>query len=1074
MKPLRGMPRSFALGILAICMIDNGKCATAFSRYYGHQAVHDDHGVIAPWYSGLNGQCDFRVRIAAETLKRYPWTTTSNAVAAYPHYVFSGVWQIASNGVITPKTPSDWANADIGQRATSLLNGWVDYYRYTGDPAAIAHATYMADFLIDWCQTPANHPWPGLFISVPVKGKAYGRCDPNGMIQLDLCGSAGLGLLRAYQLTGNRRWFDTARHWAELLAARCNLNPAADPWPRYANPEAAPWKDNKQTGGVTMILSFLDELIRLSQPGPDGSIIAARDAGRRYLRDRLLPAWTTNDTWGRYFWDWANPVQNCLTTPDAAGYLLDHPDVFPNWRTDARNILTLFLNHSSVAPESGGDVYSGAWAYPEANNCCGRSLWYAPLCVAPTIAHWAVLANSEWGRELAYRQLVLQTYDIHSTGVSEDNIEGGTIVNGDWFNIAHPMAFRFVLSAIGWLPKELGASRENHIVRSTAVVSSITYGAGRIRYSTFDAPAETMEVLRLSFTPKSVRADGRWLRKRAELGANGYAVEPLPNGDCILSIRHDGLKRIEVTGPDPQQVIPADAFVYEGGWTTVRDRQDSTNGLRLAETAEASMTARFNGNQVRLVGGTGAEGGLAEIYLDGVRQLVPLDCWNPQPRSQQVLWFRNGLDPGAHELRLQAMGAHNPYSAGNRIYVEALQFSAADKAYHFPTGTGPREAQRMIFGYAKRADYRDAQGHLWRPATEFVIRLGAGRDSVAESWWTAPATHPIDGTPDPELYRYGAHGREFWVNLTVGPGDYYAKLKFAATHSSDKDANWFSIFINGRKVLENFDVTATAGGPNRATDLVFNDLIPLHGAIEVRFKGNRRPGPEGAVQDEAFLQALEIGPGRDGRGGKPVSHPAPSGEGNLLLNPGFEATVAGTLGGPGIKADLAGWTCEFLGPAQSYIWQEQDYRQHPDWGLPEIHTGKGAIRTHTDSQGHTRISQEIEVNPNTRYTASAWVKTVDLKGKGFGHDPRDSAGLLLQELDSSGRMIREHEKLAVREMGPYRRLSTTLETEGGTAVVRFILDTVMHCHYEEGHATYDDCCFTAARPPSMTTPADRN
>ncbi len=69
------------------------------SRYYGHSAVHDRQGVIAPWYTGLNGQCDFRVRVAAETLKRYPRTTCTNAIVAYPAYVFTGFWQISSNGV---------------------------------------------------------------------------------------------------------------------------------------------------------------------------------------------------------------------------------------------------------------------------------------------------------------------------------------------------------------------------------------------------------------------------------------------------------------------------------------------------------------------------------------------------------------------------------------------------------------------------------------------------------------------------------------------------------------------------------------------------------------------------------------------------------------------------------------------------------------------------------------------------------------------------------------------------------------------------------------------------------------
>ena len=53
-------------------------------KYFAHPAVEDRDGVIAPWYRGQNGQCDFRVRVAAETLKRYPWTDKPVAVMAAP------------------------------------------------------------------------------------------------------------------------------------------------------------------------------------------------------------------------------------------------------------------------------------------------------------------------------------------------------------------------------------------------------------------------------------------------------------------------------------------------------------------------------------------------------------------------------------------------------------------------------------------------------------------------------------------------------------------------------------------------------------------------------------------------------------------------------------------------------------------------------------------------------------------------------------------------------------------------------------------------------------------------------
>jgi hypothetical protein len=1054
----------FPLAVIGLAWAAEAKAAVTQPRYYAHEAVQDRQGVIAPWYSGLNGPCDLRVRIAAETLKRYPWTTTNNAVAAYPHYVFSGAWQIASNGVITPKNPGDWMNGDLSQRATSLLNGFVDYYRYTGDPAALAQLTYFADFLVDYCVTPPDHPWPGLFISVPVKGKPYGRCDPAGMIQLDLVGSTGQALLRAYQLTGQARWRAAAAHWGDLLAERCRLEPGQDPWPRYANPETVPWKNNKQTGGVTMILGFLDDLIRLGHTGQNQRLLAAREAGQRYLRDQLLPAWAANDTWGRYFWDWENPVQNCCTTPDAARYLLDHLGLFPQAATDTRNILSLFLNRSSAAPESRGDVYSGAWAYPEACQCCQRSLWYAPICVAPALAQHAVQTGNPWTRELAYRQMVLATYDIHETGVTEDNLDGGIIVNGDWFNIAHGLPLRWVLFAMGWLPEELGASRENHLMRSSAVVQSVVYAKGRVEYVTFDAPPETVEVLRLAFTPQAVTADGQPLERRRDLRASGYTLLELPNGDALVTIRHDGTRRVIVTGPDPQQELDDDALTFEGSWNRLSSAGALGGSLRVASAAGASVSARFQGNQLRLIGQADPQGGRADVLLDGEKQRVPVDCWNPTPRSRQVLYYRNGLSNGWHTLQLVTRGTNNPYSRGTSVYVDGLQFSAADGPHAFPSGTGPTDTQRMIFGRTEREDYRDSQGQLWRPATEFVTRVEAGKDTVAECWWIRPAPNAIAGTPDPELYRYGVHAQDFWVNLTVGPGRYHVRLKFAATRGMDTRVDCFDLRLNGQRVVERLDVTATAGGTDRAVDLVFDDVAPRNGIIEIHLTAARTVADGRWARGQAFVQALEVGPGHSPPGAKPVSAPAPQPLGNLLLNPGFEETTNGLVGAPGVRSVLAGWHCEFDGPSQSYVWQEQDYLQHPDWGLPEIRTGRGALRTHTDGQGRTRISQEVEVSPAARYTAGVWVRAADLRGKGFGRNTNDAAGLSLVELGPQGTILRQHPQAVVKAAGPYTRLATTVTTGPATTHLRLVLEGTLHCPYQEGHVTFDDCALEREQP----------
>lgn len=58
-----------------------------------------------------------------------------------------------------------------------------------------------------------------------------------------------------------------------------------------------------------MILGFLEELVRVNPAGNHARLLAARAAGERYLCEKLLPAWAVDDTWGRYFWDWANPYR---------------------------------------------------------------------------------------------------------------------------------------------------------------------------------------------------------------------------------------------------------------------------------------------------------------------------------------------------------------------------------------------------------------------------------------------------------------------------------------------------------------------------------------------------------------------------------------------------------------------------------------------------------------------------------------------------------------------------------------------------------------------------------------------
>ena len=837
-----------------------GACgSTNLPSYYAHPAVQDSAGVLAPWYTGLNGQLDERLSIAVNVYKRYPWVDKPKAVMAAPDFIYNSHWSIKSDGTILIPPTTDWMCGDLCARAWSIIKGLTAYYQYSGDPIAFIYIPRVVDYILDYGLTDANADWPLFPISTPTKGKAYGKCDPTGRNQLDLCAITGVEVLRAYKLTGNPRYLQMAKHWGDVFADKCQFkNPDVAPWNRYVDPSVVGWSD-LLTGTTSLIVDFLDELMLLGYTGKDDAILKARDAARRFLNEKMLPAWYVNDTWARTYWDWDDPMM-CGMVSMCADHFMKYPRAYPNWRNDLRNMLSLLWNRNSADPASCGDVYSGVWAFPESSVCCKTSLSYNQYTAGPTLIRYGVLADSEWAREIGRRIVIMATYDSLPNGVVDDGLFGDQVATGEWSNLAHPWPLCQVLEAIAWLPQYFGPNRENHIVRSTSVVRQVLYEKGRIAYSTFDAPEGVQEVLRLSFRPLSVRADGKELKQAAQLKGRGYTAEPLSNGDWISTVRHDGRKQILIEGSDPQQEADESAFALAGTWKIVSDPGACGGSFRTSEEPGAQLSFKFAGNQIRLLGVVGPEGGWADAFIDGVQEPTLVECWNPSTRYKQPIFLKKGLTTGPHELKVVVRGQKNPLASAARVSVDGAQFSAAEGDAGCGAGGGPRGPQRFIFGYTGRKDYLDSAGNLWRPGTEFVTRTGFGVDTVTHCWWTNRRSMYIAGTKDEEIYRYGVHAPEFWVNLTVAPGDYKVRLHWADTPETPwverEGGEWkpvsrpTSVAINHQVVLEKLSVRDEAGlfkayvreFPARAEN----------GSIEIRFTSTSG--------HEAMLQALELLP----------------------------------------------------------------------------------------------------------------------------------------------------------------------------------------------------------------------
>jgi hypothetical protein len=803
-----------------------GRPAATLKQYYAHPAVEDRFGVIAPWHMGLNGPLDERIRIAAEVYKRYPWAGLDQAVMAAPHIVYNTHWSITPDGTITVPPTDPWMCGDLSQRALSIIQGLTKHYAYSGDPLAFVYIPLTCDYILDYCLTGPEDAWPLFPISTPTKGIGYKKAAADVPNQLDLCAYMGVEMLRAYRLTGTARYAEAARHWGDVFAEKCNFSDRRlPPWGRYANPRYMTWSD-QLTGTTALIAEFLDDLIRLGPAGRERMIVKARDAARTYLNEKMLPRWTENEIWGRHYWDWEAAVMTGGVSW-VCEYFLDHPEAFPNWRIDVRNILSLIFSRNGVDPVSKGDMYSGAWAFPESSSCCGTSLSYNQYTYGPAFLRYGVLADDERMREIGRRMMIMAAYDSTATGYVLDGLDGEVVAAKDWLNLAQPWPLCQAFKAVAAWPEVFGANRENHIVSSTSVVNRVTYEKGRISWSTFDAPENTVDTLRLSFAPRAVRVGGRSLFRRGDLDAVGFSVKPLANGDSIVKVRHDGSREVVVEGDDPQTAVASKRTLSAKG-----------------ESAELA----FKGSQVRLIGESGPDGGQADVILDGVKQLTLIDAYTPAPRPGQTLYSRSGLVDGPHTLKITARAAGNPVSKGSKVALAGIQYSTAQGSAGTGEGGGPRGAQRMIFGYTDREDYVDSKGLSWRPGSEFIIRAGTDADSVVKALFTSRRSLFIGGTNDPELYRYGAHGKEFWINLTVGPGAYDVRLLLADTNTK----TIMDVWINGREAARELDVAKEAGGLFKAFDRIYSGIEARNGSIEIRFKGRG--------DKEAAVQAVEIVP----------------------------------------------------------------------------------------------------------------------------------------------------------------------------------------------------------------------
>lgn len=141
----------------------------------------------------------------------------------------------------------------------------------------------------------------------------------------------------------------------------------------------------------------------------------------------------------------------------------------------------------------------------------------------------------------------------------------------------------------------------------------------------------------------------------------------------------------------------------------------------------------------------------------------------------------------------------------------------------------------------------DSQGQGWAADENFTL-------SGASSYSTG---NPILNTPDQALYQTG----KLWMNPSQGSydfnvpdGQYQLTLKFSEYYCVAAGQRVVNIAVNGLPVTQNFDIFASAGGQNKAFDLIFNNVSPQNGQIVVGFSPGNGSAPN------PIISAIQIIP----------------------------------------------------------------------------------------------------------------------------------------------------------------------------------------------------------------------
>ncbi len=533
------------------------------AKIIGHVAQRDTSGELLGWYRPEvpGASYDHVVRLASEFMRDgVPNDPKTGLPLYFISCSFNGPQFSSEEAFKAGTTWDDWMNNPACTFAGAVQSLAVDYHAYTGERSYIDLVRRMLDHQLEFGTTPAGWPWARVpYASADPGNPVYQgatRWENAGMrgdglhgIEPDKVGELGVGYLKFYQITEEKKYLEAALLSADALAAHVkdvtvkgddfsDARAHLSPWPYRVNARTGVMIDD-YTANVVEPIRLFDELLRLRQrlELSDTRIAAyerARDLALRWLLSKGGPLVT--GVWNGYFEDvpsdpkLGNRVQNIPL--ETARYFLKNPPA--NLDVD-RHVLALLAWVKSAFGEPGEpSINEQSWCYVPMGSHTAR---YASIH-----AMMAERTGDPRHKEEAYRHFNWATYCTAPNGV----VSVGPRWEGTWWSDGYSDYIKHFFEGMAAIP-EWAPADQDHLLRSSSVVQKIDYAPDAIAYRTFDADGD--ERLRLTKRPTRITLGGRTLNEHATAQDTGdaWSWKSLPQGGGVLDLRRTHSRDVRIS-----------------------------------------------------------------------------------------------------------------------------------------------------------------------------------------------------------------------------------------------------------------------------------------------------------------------------------------------------------------------------------------------------------------------------------------------------------------------------------------------------------------------------------------------